>query len=54
MLNWVLSLLVHKDVITEDEAKHLSTNLAQSIHSSRFEDAHELISKLLREYRQNK
>ena len=54
MLNWVLSIMVIKDILTEEEAQHLSKELGQAIHASRFDDAHKLVTKLLEDYEKNK
>ena len=45
--NWILSLLVHKGVITLDEAEHLAAKLAQTILTQDFQSAHATITKIL-------
>lgn len=54
MLNWVLSILVHKSILTIDEAEFLAKDLANKIHDQRFTDAHEVITKLLKDFEKNK
>lgn len=53
MLNWVLSILVLKEVITVEEAEHLSKELAQTIYETRFRDAHATLERILRDYEKN-
>lgn len=48
-INWILSLLVHKKLITEDEAEHLSKKLAFTVYPQNFKDAHKIIKSLLDE-----
>lgn len=53
MLNWILSIMVHKGILVEEEAKHLAEKLAQSIHSADFASSHQMIEKLLNEFDKN-
>lgn len=53
MLNWMLSLLVHSGGLTKDEAQHLSEKLATTTHPQRFKDAHEIIEKLLADFKRD-
>lgn len=50
MLNWVLSIMVLKEIITKEEAEHLAKELAQSIYETRFNDAHATVERILRDY----
>lgn len=50
MVNWFLSVLVYKDVLTEDEAKHLSEELGKKIYEQRFTDAYKTISTMLDDF----
>jgi len=52
MLNWLLSILVLKDIITEEEAVYLSEELATKMQPSRFREAHKIIEDILEEYKQ--
>lgn len=54
MLNWVLSLLVHTENLTMEEAEHLSEKLVTMTHPQRFKDAHVELEKLLAEFKKNK
>lgn len=54
MHNWFLSILVCKEVLTEEEAECLSKELATSIYSTRFSDAHSTVKKILKEYEKNR
>lgn len=53
MFNWVLAVLVTKKVITEDEAKFLSKELAQSIAPTHFGDALSQVERLFETYKRN-
>jgi hypothetical protein len=48
-LNWMLSILVHKSLLTIDEAKHLSERLVTTTHPQNFTDAHRVMDKILSE-----
>lgn len=48
--NWVLSILVNKGVLKEEEAEFLSKELGQMTYDSIFKDAHKTITKLLKKY----
>lgn len=50
MLNWILSLLVIKEVITKEEALYYAKELASTIYSTRFEDAYATIEKMVKKY----
>lgn len=54
MLNWILSLLVHTENLTFEEAEHLSEKLVTTTHPQRFKDAHVIIEKLLADFKKNK
>jgi|HubBroStandDraft_5_1064220.scaffolds.fasta_scaffold699740_1 hypothetical protein len=54
MLNWVLSLMVHKKLLTEDEAVHLGKELPLKTHPHNFLDAHKVVEDLLKDFRKNK
>lgn len=54
MLNWVLSILVTKEVLTEAEAEFLSKKLVDNIHPHQFQDAHNLVKEFLAEYEKSK
>jgi hypothetical protein len=54
MLNWILSILVHKELLSEGEAEHLSKELTTHTHPHIFKDAHELVGKLMDEYEKKK
>lgn len=54
MLNWLLSLMVHKDLLTEEEAQFLSKKLAQSMQPQEFDHAHKIVSDLLKELKDTK
>lgn len=47
MLNWFLSILVHKEVITVEEARHLAQELSKTIHEHNFTDAHKTVGDIL-------
>lgn len=54
MLNWILSILVHKNIITVEEAQTLSKELLTKIHSQNFDEAHELVTKVLKDFKKNR
>lgn len=55
MLNWVLSILVHKGMVTLDEARHLAQELPKKISANDFNSSHKIVEKLLDEVeKQNK
>lgn len=54
MLNWILSILVQKKIISEEEATHLGKELPLNIHPQTFTDAHEVVTKLLDDFKKNK
>ena len=47
MLNWILSILVNKKVITLEEAQELSKELPLRTHPAGFTDAHNIIEEIL-------
>lgn len=47
MLNWILSILVHKGVLKETEAEVLAKELPNRIHPAGFQDAHKIIGEIL-------
>ena len=54
MLNWFLSILVHKGILLEGEAQHLAQELSQKIHEHTFADAHKTVEDILTDYKKNK
>lgn len=54
MLNWSLSVLVHKGILTFEEAEHLAKELVLKTHPTRFADAHVIVEKVLGEYKKTK
>lgn len=46
MLNFFLSILVHKKILTVDEAAHFSKELATRTHPQGFHDAHRIVEAL--------
>lgn len=53
MINWVLSIMVHKEIIDLDEAEHLAKELVTMTHPSNFIDAHRIVENLLDKYKRN-
>ena len=49
MINWILSILVLKQIITEDEAKTLSRELPLRTHPTNFAEAHKIVQKILKD-----
>lgn len=54
MHNWFLAILAEKDIITAEEAEHLSKELATSIYSTRYSDAQATIKRIFKEYNSSK
>lgn len=54
MLNWILSILVHKNILTETEAEHLSKELTLKTHPHIFKDAHKVVEEVLAELEKRK
>jgi len=44
--NFTLSVLVHKGVLTLEEAEHLAKELGSRIHSQTFSDAHRICEEI--------
>ena len=47
--NWTLSILVHKGILTLEEAEHLAKRLVTTTHPQNFTDAHKVMDKILGE-----
>jgi hypothetical protein len=47
MLNVILALLEHKDIITKKEADKLAKELKNAMMTDRYEDAQRLIQRIL-------
>lgn len=43
--------MVHKELLTEEEAAHLAEKLPVTTHPQHFKDAHRIIEKLLADVR---
>ncbi len=50
MLNWLLSILVHKDILKLEEAEHLSKELVVKTHPQNFMDAHKIVAKIFKDF----
>lgn len=47
MINWFISILLHKGVITKDEAKKLADELPKAMHPVDFNAAHKIVENIL-------
>lgn len=54
MLNWVLSIMVIKGLLTKEEAEYLAKELVDKIHPHDFLTAHTIVEKVLKDYRRYK
>ena len=54
MLNWILSILVHEKILTEEKATELATKLTLTTHPANFRDAHKIVEKILQDIENKK
>lgn len=53
MLNWQLAVLVEKGILLTEEAEYLAEELARTVQPSEFSGAHEIVKKVLKDYKKN-
>lgn len=49
MINWILSIMVHRKLLTLEEATYLAKELTFKTHPQNFVDAHKIVDKLLKD-----
>lgn len=54
MLNWLLSIMVHKKLLTKEEATYLGKELPLKTHPHDFKDAHQVVEELLKDFKKSK
>lgn len=54
MLNFTLSVLVHKGILKLDEAEHLAKELAQKTQPQNFLEAHKIVEQVVKEFAKKK
>lgn len=51
MLNWLLSLMVHKKMLNVAEAEHLAKTLITKTHPANFAEAHRIVEQVLKDFK---
>jgi hypothetical protein len=50
MINWFLSIMVHKKLLTLAEAEYFAKELVFKTHPQNFTEAHKIVEKLLNDF----
>jgi hypothetical protein len=54
MINWMISIMVHKKLLTLEEGEHLAARLVSTTHPSLFKEAHKIVEDVMNELEKKK